>query len=59
LNDTIQELHIVATVPELYNIVTELNSVQSILQLLSHDNTGESYHRCTIIGISNHVISGV
>ena len=40
LNDTIQEMHIIATVPELYHIVVELNTVQSLLQLLSHDNTG-------------------
>ena len=40
LNDTIQEMHIIATTPELYHIVVELNTVQSLLQLLSHDNTG-------------------
>jgi len=40
LNDTVQEMHIIATTPELYNIVVELNTVQSLLQLLSHDNTG-------------------
>lgn len=40
LNDTIQEMHIIATVPELYHIIVELNTVQSLLQLLSHDNTG-------------------
>jgi len=40
LNDTIQEMHIIATTPELYHTVVELNTVQSLLQLLSHDNTG-------------------
>jgi len=40
LNDTVQEMHIIATTPELYHIVVELNTVQSLLQLLSHDNTG-------------------
>jgi len=40
LNDNIQEMHIIATAPELYHIVVELNTVQSLLQLLSHDNTG-------------------
>jgi beta-catenin-like protein 1 len=39
LNDTIQEMHVIATVPELYQTVVDLNSSQSILQLLSHDNT--------------------
>lgn len=42
LNDAIQELHIVSTAPELYEILIEMNSVQSVLQLLSHDNTGTS-----------------
>jgi len=35
-------MHIIATAPELYHIVVELNTVQSLLQLLSHDNTGIS-----------------
>jgi len=43
LNDTIQEMHIIATTPEMYHIVVELNTVQSLLQLLSHDNTGLLY----------------
>lgn len=40
MNDIILEMHIVATVPDLYPILVDLNSVQSVLQLLSHDNTG-------------------
>lgn len=40
LNDILQEMHIVATQPELYPILVELNAVQSILGLLSHENTG-------------------
>ena len=40
LNDTIQEMHIIATVPNLYHIIVELNAVQSLLGLLSHENTG-------------------
>ena len=40
LNDVIQELHVIATVPDLYNILVDLNTVQSLLQLLTHDNTG-------------------
>ncbi|CAN8000383.1 unnamed protein product [Ixodes pacificus] len=39
LNDILQEMHIVATQPELYPILVELNAVQSILGLLSHENT--------------------
>ena len=40
LNDIILEMHVIATVPDLYYILVDLNAVQSILQLLSHDNTG-------------------
>ena len=40
LNDTIQEMHVIATVPHLYHTLVELNSIQSLLQLLNHDNTG-------------------
>ncbi|XP_057219413.1 beta-catenin-like protein 1 [Triplophysa rosa] len=39
LNDIIQEMHVVATIPELYHLLVELNAVQSLLGLLSHDNT--------------------
>ncbi|XP_061197416.1 beta-catenin-like protein 1 [Saccostrea echinata] len=39
LNDIIQEMHVIATVPELYQILVDLNTVQSLLQLLSHENT--------------------
>ncbi len=40
LNDVIQEMHVVATVPYLYHILIDLNAVQSLLQLLNHENTG-------------------
>ncbi|XP_078336676.1 beta-catenin-like protein 1 [Crassostrea virginica] len=39
LNDIIQEMHVIATVPDLYHILVDLNTVQSLLQLLSHENT--------------------
>ena len=42
LNEVIQEMHVIATVPDLYHILVELNAVQSLLQLLSHENTGQS-----------------
>lgn len=32
-------MHALATVPDFYGVLTELNTVQSLLQLLSHDNT--------------------
>ncbi|XP_060597583.1 beta-catenin-like protein 1 [Ruditapes philippinarum] len=39
LNDVIQEMHVIATAPELYHILVDLNTVQSMLQLLTHENT--------------------
>lgn len=39
LNDVIQEMHVIATIPELYHLLVELNAVHSLLGLLSHDNT--------------------
>ncbi|KAH3776937.1 beta-catenin-like protein 1 [Dreissena polymorpha] len=39
LNDVVQEMHVIATAPELYHILVELNTVQSLLQLLTHENT--------------------
>lgn len=39
LNVSIQEMHAVATMPSLYYILTDLNAVQSFLQLLSHENS--------------------
>lgn len=39
LNDIIQEMHVIATMPDLYHLLVELNAVQSLLGLLGHDNT--------------------
>uniref|UniRef100_A0A8D2PAD9 Catenin beta like 1 n=1 Tax=Zosterops lateralis melanops TaxID=1220523 RepID=A0A8D2PAD9_ZOSLA len=39
LNDIIQEMHVIATMPGLYHLLVELNAVQSLLGLLGHDNT--------------------
>ncbi|XP_031552386.1 beta-catenin-like protein 1 isoform X2 [Actinia tenebrosa] len=39
LNDEIQKLHIIATAPELYHHIVELNAVNTMLGLLSHENT--------------------
>lgn len=39
LNDAVEELHVVATAPELYPVLVELGTVKSLLSLLSHDNT--------------------
>uniref|UniRef100_A0A182Q491 Beta-catenin-like protein 1 N-terminal domain-containing protein n=1 Tax=Anopheles farauti TaxID=69004 RepID=A0A182Q491_9DIPT len=39
LNDAIQELHALATVPDLYSLLVDLNGVASLLELLSHQNS--------------------
>ncbi|XP_060750400.1 beta-catenin-like protein 1 [Tachysurus vachellii] len=39
LNDIIQEMHVITTIPELYHLLVELNAVPSLLGLLSHENT--------------------
>uniref|UniRef100_A0A670IGV5 Beta-catenin-like protein 1 n=1 Tax=Podarcis muralis TaxID=64176 RepID=A0A670IGV5_PODMU len=42
LNDIIQEMHVIATMPDLYHLLVELNAVHSLLGLLGHDNTDVS-----------------
>lgn len=39
LNDEVQKLHVVATVPEHYQALIETNAVQTLVGLLSHDNS--------------------
>ncbi|KAG5333378.1 CTBL1 protein, partial [Acromyrmex charruanus] len=39
LHETLQELHIIATNPDLYQLMVELGAVPSLLELLSHENT--------------------
>ncbi|XP_053309605.1 beta-catenin-like protein 1 [Spea bombifrons] len=39
LNDIIQEMHVIATIPDQYHLLVELNAVQSLLGLLGHENT--------------------
>ncbi|XP_028968634.1 beta-catenin-like protein 1 [Galendromus occidentalis] len=39
LNESIQEMHLVATHPEVYPTLVELNTVESILGLLGHENS--------------------
>jgi len=42
LHDAIQELHNIATVPDLYPILVDLNCTSSMLGLLCHDNSDMS-----------------
>lgn len=39
LNEAIQELHVVATAPDLYPILVDNNAIRSLLELLSHENS--------------------
>ncbi|RXG69308.1 hypothetical protein Avbf_03648 [Armadillidium vulgare] len=39
LHDAVEELHVVATVPNLYPILIEMGTVKTLLSLLSHENT--------------------
>ena len=39
LNDEIQKLHIIATVPEHYTLFMEMNTVHTLVGLLNHDNS--------------------
>lgn len=52
LNEVIQELQVIATVPDYYSILTELNTIQSLLHLLSHDNTDISIAVVDLIQVS-------
>ncbi|XP_065203764.1 beta-catenin-like protein 1 [Planococcus citri] len=39
LHEAVQELHALATVPDLYPILVQLQAIPSLLDLLSHENT--------------------
>ncbi len=39
LNEELQRLHVIATVPEHYPILAETNTLQTMLGLISHDNS--------------------
>lgn len=41
LNEIIQELHVVSTRPDLYQILFESNFIQLLLGLSGHENIGE------------------
>ncbi|KAK7789386.1 hypothetical protein R5R35_007465 [Gryllus longicercus] len=39
LHETIQELHAIALVPDLYPVLVDFNAIPSMLELLAHENT--------------------
>ncbi|CDQ74613.1 unnamed protein product [Oncorhynchus mykiss] len=51
LNDIIQEMHVIATMPDLYHLLVELNAVHSLLGLLSHENTDILSFKDGLMGI--------
>ena len=48
LFDTIQEMHVLSTQPELYHIIVDLNITATLLGLLSHENTDIS---CAVVAL--------
>lgn len=48
LFDTIQEMHVLSTQPELYKIIVNLNIIPTLLGLLSHENTDIS---CGVVAL--------
>ncbi|CAG2163572.1 unnamed protein product [Oppiella nova] len=48
LFDTIQEMHVLSTQPELYHIMVDLNIISTLLGLLSHENTDIS---CAVVAL--------
>jgi beta-catenin-like protein 1 len=48
LFDTIQEMHVLSTQPELYHIIVNLNIIPTLLGLLSHENTDIS---CAVVSL--------
>jgi hypothetical protein len=55
LHETIQEMHAVATVPDLYPIMVELQAVPSLLELLAHENTDIAVAVVDLLQVSAHV----
>ncbi|VDD95329.1 unnamed protein product [Enterobius vermicularis] len=39
LNQAIQEMHVLATQPDLYGVLVDLNAVTTLLQLMGHENS--------------------
>ena len=46
LHEEIQKLHVLATVPEYYDIFVRLNSVATCLNLMNHENSGKTLLLC-------------
>jgi beta-catenin-like protein 1 len=55
LHETIQEMHAVATVPDLYPIMVELQAVPSLLEILAHENTDIAVAVVDLLQVSVHV----
>ncbi|KAM3617612.1 uncharacterized protein V6R79_008879 [Siganus canaliculatus] len=59
LNDIIQEMHVIATMPDLYHLLVELNAVHSLMGLLSHENTDILLTLSSLIRTLTHVAIAV
>uniref|UniRef100_A0A1B0CNH3 Beta-catenin-like protein 1 n=1 Tax=Lutzomyia longipalpis TaxID=7200 RepID=A0A1B0CNH3_LUTLO len=49
LHEVLQQLHAIATVPDLYPLFVELNAVPSLLELLAHPNSDISVTVCDLL----------
>lgn len=57
LNTAIQEMHSIATVPSLYGIVVETNALDTLLQLLGHENidiVAATVHLLQVYTVADH-----
>lgn len=54
LHQILQELHTIATVPDLYPLFVELQAIPSILELLSHENTDIAVGVVDLLYVSNN-----
>lgn len=54
LHDEVQRLHILATVPEHYPIIAKLHATNTLLGLITHENSGIIFHySCKLLLASN------
>ena len=56
LHEAIQELRAIATVPDLYPVLVQLNAIQSLLELLSHENTDIAVATVDLLQVVNKTV---
>ena len=56
LHDEIQKMHILATVPEHYNIAIQFHAANTLLGLLSHENSGKFIGHNVILSVLLNIV---